>query len=230
MRSFLLLIIFFLSLSSAHAATVEKVLDADTVRMDDGQVVRLYGITAKPIQPQATAFLEQWARGKNLTLQPATVPRDRHGRTLAKLIDESGISAQAALVSAGMVRVYTLPDANAAIADELLPLESAARTAQRGQWNISFTIYSADNTTIPNNIYALVEGTVKNTATIKGTTYVNFGDDWKTDFALTMPAALGKQLGAAGWAGKTLCARGWVQDKNGPMIAVSHKEQIEIIN
>ena len=222
------LLLFVLLALPAQTATVQKVLDADTVRLDNQRIVRLYGITAKPLQLKATAFLEQWVAGKNLQVVPAPVAQDRYGRMLAKLVDDKGDSAQAALVRAGMARVYTLPD-NARIADELLPLEAEARAAKRGLWGSALTVVLAANAQQAKDTFAIIEGVVVNVVSIKGTTYVNFGDDWKTDFTITMPAALGKKMGALGWQGKALRVRGWIQEKNGAMIAVTHRQQIELI-
>ena len=71
-------------------------------------------------------------------------------------------------------------------------------------------------------------------ARVKGRAYLNFGTDWKTDFTLVLDEDALRLFDAEGIApenfeGRTVRARGWLESFNGPMIEITHPEQIEVI-
>ena len=71
-------------------------------------------------------------------------------------------------------------------------------------------------------------------ARIKGRVYFNFGDDWKTDFTVTIGVPARRMFREAGTdplslEGKRIRVRGWLKRYNGPMIAATHLEQIEVV-
>jgi len=224
LRAFLLLVAF---MASARAETVSDVLSGNTVQLSDGRIVRLYGITTKPDESAAVRFLQEWVRDKDLKLQSAPQSPDRNNNIVAQLLDDKGASAQKALIDAGLARVFTLPG-NADIAPELLTAEAASRKAKRGLWHDEYKILDADTVKDAMNSFAIVDAIVVNVATAKGVMYVNFGADWKTDFTLSLAPVLAKQMNVDDWVGKEIRVRGWVYEKNGPMIAVTHAEQVEL--
>ncbi|MGE3770219.1 MAG: thermonuclease family protein [Bdellovibrionales bacterium] len=214
------IIIASLCILPAHAATVQQVIDGTTVQLDDGQVVSLAGIVGAN-----TAQLEKVVAGKTLTLAPP-LPHNRYGQAVGILLLPDGTSVQSVLVAAGQAYVFTLPE-TAALAATLLPVERAARAARKGRWASDFKINKADY--VPYGGFAIVEGKVAAVASVKGTTYVNFGADWKTDFTVSMSGTLARTLKPKLWAGKVIRVRGWVQNKNGPHVTVTHAEQVELI-
>ena len=71
-------------------------------------------------------------------------------------------------------------------------------------------------------------------ARIRGRVYLNFGDDWKTDFIVTIGVPARRMFREVGTdplslEGKRIRLRGWPKRYNGPMIAVTHPEQIEVV-
>ena len=64
-----------------------------------------------------------------------------------------------------------------------------------------------------------------------GRIYLNFDKDWRKDFTVLIERKDGDAFKAAGidpkaLAGKKLRVRGWIEWRNGPMIHVTHVEQI----
>ena len=64
--------------------------------------------------------------------------------------------------------------------------------------------------------------------------YLNFGDNWKTDFTIGIAPKVRKKLSKQGispleWTHKKIRVRGWIRSYNGPYIELTHAEQIEII-
>jgi hypothetical protein len=71
-------------------------------------------------------------------------------------------------------------------------------------------------------------------ARVKGRAYMNFGTDWKSDFTLVLDADALRTFEADGIGietlqGRRVRARGWVEYFNGPMIEITHPEQIEVL-
>lgn len=229
----------------AGSATVAEVTDGDTLILSDKVTVRLVGIQAPklpldrpnfkewPLAREARRALEEMTLGRTLTLHPASRPTDRWGRTLAHLERDDGLWVQGEMLRLGWARVYTFAD-NRALAGDMLALERTARAARRGIWGHPYySIVTPERAGRVVNTFQLVEGTVVDAADVKGRVYLNFGADWKTDFTVLVPAkvrrALAKQgMDPAALEGRAIRVRGWLKDYNGPMIEMTHPEQLEL--
>jgi len=82
--------------------------------------------------------------------------------------------------------------------------------------------------------YQLVEGTVHAVGKGGGRIYLNFAKDWRRDFTIgverkDVSAFTAAGIDLKGLAGKRVRVRGWVEWRNGPMIAATHPEQIELL-
>ena len=227
-------------------ATVVEVVDGDTVVLDDGRQVRLVGIQAPklplgrrnfrkwPLADAARAGLEALVLNRAVTLGYGGRQMDRHGRALAHLVLDDGHWVQGALLAQGLARVYSFAD-NRALVAEMLSREAAARDAKLGIWGNSwYAIRDPDETARHLGTFQLVEGRVLDAAEVRGTVYLNFGEDWRDDFTVMLRAAAVKLFREAGrdplaLEGVRIRVRGWLDNRNGPMIEASHPEQIEIL-
>jgi endonuclease YncB( thermonuclease family) len=224
---------------------VREVIDGDTLVLEDGSQVRLVGIQAPklplgrpnfpqwPLAPEAKAALESLALGKRLTLSYAVGGRrvDRHGRKLAHLFDEAHLWLQGEMLRRGLARVYTFPD-NRALAADMLALEGEARAARRGIWaDPYYRVLDAAGAAGHDETFQLVEGVVVRADSAKGRTYLNFGGDWKSDFTAVIEADARRMFAEdpARLQGRRVRVRGWMKTMNGPMIDVTHPEQIEVL-
>jgi len=237
-------------LERGETVTVAEVLDGDTVVLDreigrSGQV-RLVGIEApkpplarSPSRPwppadAAKATLEQLVAGKQVTLFYDNARIDRHGRLRAHLYRDDGLWVQGEMLRRGMARVHTYAD-NRALAAEMLVLESKARAARRGLWRDPFYLVRTPEQAADDvDSFQVVEGRVVDTARVKSRVYLNFGDDWRTDFTVSLPTKLLPAFDEARIAplalkGKVIRVRGWLNEYNGPMIDLTHPEQIEVV-
>ena len=82
--------------------------------------------------------------------------------------------------------------------------------------------------------FQLVEGRVLEAAVVRGRAYLNFGADWREDFTVTLAPKVRRRFEAEGidprdYRGTRLRVRGWLKSYNGPMIEVTHPEQIEVL-
>lgn len=229
-------------------ATVVEVIDGDTVGLADGREVRLVGLQAPklplgrrnfptwPLAEEAKDALEILVLGERVTLGFGGRRMDRHGRVLAHLFLDDGTWIQQAVLSSGMARVYSFAD-NRAEVTKLLEAERAAREAGRGIWSLDWYAIRDAGTLAEDDVdgFQLVEGRVLDVARVGNRAYLNFGNDWKTDFTLTLDAEALRRFEADGVAiesflDRRVRARGWVEFFNGPMIEITHPEQIEVID
>lgn len=229
----------FADLTAGAEVRVASVGYAASFDLDDGSRVRLVGIRApkpdtppfradaEPLGAEAKAFVEGLVRGRTLRLYTDANPKDRYGRHLAHVVRDDGLWLQRALLENGFARVYTLPDNRKRVA-EMLRFEAAARAERRGIWALpDYAVRSAD--AVSPGGFALVEGRVLSQS--RGdTVYLNFGRQWKTDFTIRIRPEARKGFGPVpDYRGKTIRVRGWVFDRDGPMIDATHPEQIEIL-
>jgi hypothetical protein len=222
---------------------VTAVEDGQTLTLADGRQVRLVNVLApldgEPLAADAQKQLAGLALDREVRWTYAGRRMDRYGRLLAYVYDaaaaDGALSLQAELVAAGLGRVMGQPDTRDGLA-ALLALENEARQARRGLWSRgAFRIRSTDANLWPAlNSFQIVEGTPVKLEHLKDRTYLNFGADYATDFTLTISARDRKLFDAPPWRledliGRRLRIRGWLELRGGPLIEITHPEQIEVV-
>jgi hypothetical protein len=144
---------------------------------------------------------------------------------------------QEALVGKGLAHVYTFAD-NRACAAELLASEKEARAKRLGLWRSSaYRIQGAADAEQLGRLihgYQLVEGTVVAVGEGRGRFYLNFAEDWRRDFTVSIERKDARAFADAGidpkgLTGKRVRVRGWLAWWNGPMIEATHPEQLEVL-
>jgi endonuclease YncB( thermonuclease family) len=127
--------------TSSAGITVTRVIDGDTLVVDDGRHVRLAQVDAAETYEcfgsEATAALRGLADGAVVTLRrpPAGPATDRYGRTLADVL-VAGESVNEALVRDGAAEWYEqFADEDADLAARLAAAETDAMAAHRGLWS-----------------------------------------------------------------------------------------------
>jgi endonuclease YncB( thermonuclease family) len=232
-----------------------RVVDGETVVLDDGQEVRLIGaLVPKPDALSADAnewppardaarALEMLVADQSIRLRFDGRKRDRYGRMLAQAYvvsrDAAGADGevwiQERLVRDGHARAYALPG-NSGCLRALMAAEQEARDAQRGVWSReTYRVRAADDADALLRLvgrFALVEGRVAEVSRGQRTTYLNFGADWRNDFTASLASAVlarsaDKAERVTGLAGKRVRVRGWIERRNGPMIVLGSPDAIE---
>lgn len=186
-----------------------------------------------PLAEAATRALSHLAQDAPLYTQGSVVT-DRHGRLLAQVRRDDGLWLQGRLLEDGHARVRTRPD-QTDLATDMLALESAARQARRGIW--ASRVY-APRPALPAALardigsFQIIEGRVLAVGLVDGGAYLNFGPDWRSDVAVRIERATMRRFLKAGMnpkdlEGQDVRVRGWIDERNGPLITATHPEQVE---
>jgi endonuclease YncB( thermonuclease family) len=222
---------------------VAEVPAGDLIRLVDGRTVRLAAIRVPAQNPgnpsderlaeQARAALRRLLEGQMVTLAPAEAPYDRYGRLVAQVERTDGLWLQGALLERGLAQVQTRPG-EAARAEEMLAIERGARAARRGLWALPvFLPQDAGAIHDSTGHFRIVRGRVLQVAPTGDYVYLNFGADWRADFTVRVRRAdlRGALAGVdlEGLAGRVVEVRGVVLEAGGPLIEVSHPEQMQVL-
>ena len=234
-------------LEPATAGQVSRIVDGDTVVLADGREIRMVGLQAPklplgragfeawPLAAEAKAALGDLILGRKVRLAYGGRRSDRYGRKLAHVVRSSdGLWVQAAMLRRGMARVYSFADNRAALR-RLQAIETDARADGTGIWDHPYyrirTVSEAHNEI---GSFQVVMGRVRETADVRGRVFLNFGQDWRTDFTVSIPPDATALFETAGidpltYKGRWIRVRGWIESYNGPMIEATHPEQIEVV-
>ncbi len=235
------------SLVADGEENVQAVLDGQTILLESGQQVRLVGLqvpvpesddaheTQVRLAVEARDALARAVSSRAVALHHDGRRADRYGRALAQVVRvDDGLWIQGYLLCRGLARVHSFGDNRTAVV-AMLAVERAARLSQAGLWaEPEFWILSADRAAVGLHDFGLVEGRVHSVAIVRGRAYLNFGADWRTDFTVAIAPkerrlfeAEGRSI--EGYRGRFVRVRGWIKSFNGPMIEVTHPEQIEVL-
>jgi endonuclease YncB( thermonuclease family) len=216
---------------------VADVIDVRTLRLSDGNVIRLAGIEPIANSSGPTNDLFALASGRDVTLYGESDMPDRYGRQPAFVfVDPTAPSLQAQLLAQGAA-LASGAISDKACAAELAAAEGLARRLKRGIWAQTNVIKNAES---PGDILAdvgrfgVVEGRVLSVRQAGTVTYVNFGRRWTEDFAVTVSRRMIAAFETAGIMLKSLerrhiRVRGWIERRGGPRIEALGVWQIEVV-
>lgn len=127
-------------------ATVVRVVDGDTVKLDDGRTVRVLGIdtpeTKRPgvrVQcygPEATAFAQATLEGQRVRVaeDSGQDKTDRYGRTLAYLLLSDGTNYSVVAAGAGVATTYVFDGRPVREHPAILAAQLHAQARGLGMW------------------------------------------------------------------------------------------------
>lgn len=214
--------------------SVKKVIDGDTLRLNDGRSVRVLGINApevahgkEPAQPlgqEARALAQTFVQRSDNQVRLAFEQQrlDRYGRSLAHVYDLKGRSWATTLLAAGMAMQISVPP-NANQAGCLTAVELKARQNRIGVWRSHYwQVQDAQALSDSDLGFRLVGGRVVSVAINKsiwleldGRLVVQIArKDWP-NFRNQLGAPFKKQDWRA-LSGKYIEVRGWVQLRRAP--------------
>lgn len=242
-------------LDTGPSRAVTRVIDGESLALDDGSEVKLLGILAPraldtadgatnwPPERDAIAALSALVLGRTIVLAfTKSRGSDRYGRLLAHVfVERDGhlTWVQSNLISGGHARAHTPPD-HAQCLEELLKQEQPAREERRGLWsNAAYyerAAYRTRELMRFRNTFQIVSGRVRSVAERKGVVLLNFGRDWNDDFTVgiktsKLPSATPSDIAALrALDGRRVRVRGWIERRNGPYIELAHMSDLEALD
>jgi endonuclease YncB( thermonuclease family) len=240
------------------ARSVARVIDGETIALDDGTELRLIGALAPraldadaeaggwPSATVTTQVLRGLVLGRSIELgftgqQPEQT--DRYGRLQAHvfLVERDGPRwVQRELVAGGLARVYGASAGDLACVAQLLAVEQVARAASRGLWKeAAYQIRSADKVgelLHYRATFQIVEGRVVRVGLTSRTIYLNFDRDWRRGFSVSLRRDGAALLAAyatdpRGLEGHNVRVRGWIEQRGGvPVIDLSSAGAVEVLD
>ena len=208
--------------ATKNAAAIERVVavkpDGSLVLSRSGNAV-LANILF-PDVPRAEAWLAEHVLQQEITV--VVGEGDRYGRNQVT-------SDVAEKMLRDGVAVYYATEG--AIAPNWKPIEDAARAANRGIWANKNFISTPENAAQHIGEFRVVEGTLTRIYESKKETYLNFGDDWHSDFSITIPGKVRRGMKAqlaSLKAGDKVRVRGAIYEENGPMIKLMRADNIAL--
>lgn len=220
-------------------AQVERAMDGDTLRLEDGREVQLLDIQApaeggvfRTLAEKARKALAQLVEGREVEI--LATGEDRHGRLMAEVRSDGHWVAEE-LVRNGWFAFILFPAPGENRVAVLLALEAAARAAGRGLWQErAWTVCAPEETERRIGTFQVVEGRVVAANKVGGRIYLNFGTNWRTDFTVVISPGTRRLFERAGidplaWQGHRIRVRGWLDRRNSPEIELTHPQQVEPI-
>lgn len=232
--------------AAGAAITIEAVTEAGDIRLSDGRLGRLAdldpGRDATPASawPAHLAAMRGALAGRAVTADEGGGFPDRWGRRPLRLSlvgDAGEATAHSLLVGRGLARIAPLGEQEAC-AVSLLPVEAAARAQGLGLWREpAARVLGAEERAAIRAMagrFVLVEGRIVSVGERPRRVYLNFGRDFRRDFAATMSPKSARLLEKAGISpsslqGKTIRVRGVVILRRTPAIEITGPAQIEVV-
>lgn len=227
------------------AAVVAEVHSGHAFTLADGREVRLAHIEA-PLPPlhlaaghawlpaeEARQALSRLVAGQRLALLGEG--RDRYGRLLRHAYLADGRLLQAVLLQEGQARFVSLPE-QADLAEAMVVAEGLARRDQRGLWaHPDYRIRPAVPEDLESDRFQVVIGRIVSANRVRRGAYLNFGRHWKSDVTVRLAedasVLFEERVGAVeNLAGRRVLLRGWVQDRDGPLIEITDHRLIALLD
>lgn len=250
-RLILLSLLFSLACNQTDYSRIKviEVVDGDTVRLSDGNLLRYIGLDTPELrikdkngdfkyQPQpfgleAKEFNRKLVEGKEVRIEFDLQKRDRYGRLLGYCFTGKTL-VNAKLIEDGYAVLYTYPP-NVKYVDSFAAAQKKAQQEKNGLWR---SFRNIDHTQAGGyiNRIAGVEGEVVGTYKSAKCLLLNFGRDYRKDFTVAIFNNSLDAFSRAGidpesfYQGKKIRVIGRVREYNGPEIIVNSPYEIEVLD
>jgi Staphylococcal nuclease homologue len=211
---------------AGETVTISDTNSEGYLALGDGRLLRLAGVDLASQRLPALV-------GRSATLVGGGA-LDRHGAIHGTLyVDGSELALD--MAGKGQLRVRPALGEEACYA-ELMTAEDNARRARLGLW--ADPGYAVADAAAPEAVarhadaFAIVAGRVLHVGVTKTTTWIDFGEIWREDVTLAIPAKQWPRFEASGLTaaalkGSYIRARGVVTMRDGPRIEITEPEAIE---
>jgi len=168
------------------SAKIINVIDGDTVKTQNGEVIRLIGMDAPEVSgerecyaDEATKKLEELVLGKNVELEKDISETDRYNRLL-RYIWTGDTLINEVLVREGFAMVATYPP-DVKYKDRFVNAQQSAREGKIGLWGDACAIPPTPTSKTISTPTSNLKTDNQNTSTVQTSQNVNPEDSWECD-------------------------------------------------
>lgn len=222
--------------------TVKDIIKSTMIKLEDGKVFSLINVRVPILyDSQAVGYLKKNYIGQKVGVYQRDFPgvghTDKQGNLTGHIVTEDNVWIQGDLVLQGLAWADSTIK-NRDLVVKLYQFENQARNFKSGFWSSpSFATRNSKNLDDQINTFQVVEDSIKMIKLKDNDWYFGFGDTPSTDFTVIISTALsgffkrpdGYLFHTNDWQGQRIRVRGWVESSSGPMIKVTHPEQIEFV-
>lgn len=238
----------FSALREAKSDKVIKIIDPLVIELERHGLVHLIGLDIPDYNPyeqgalaeSSIKILNDMLVGQNVRLfQTRDRNEGRYNRMRHQLMhvvmDKDSSWVQGVMVQLGLARVRSDKSNPEAIRD-LYKIEAIARKEKLGLWAFEqYQVLSDTDAEKHMNSFQIVEGTINSAARKQNNIFLNFGNDWRKDFTVSIKPSEITNFSKAGMNpldlnGKKIRVRGWIREYNGAFMEIDHPERIEILS
>lgn len=227
--------------------TIKEIIKSTMFKMEDGKVFSLINVRIPYLyEQQAKEYLAKNYVGKKVGVYQRDFPglshADAQHNPTGHVVTDENVWMQADLVLKGLAWTDSTAK-NRDLVTKLYQYESLARNNKSGFWStIDLNVRNATQLDEQINSFQVVEDVIRsvkyvNVRGIGMMLYFNFGDNPAKDFTMIMPDSMtpyfktpdNYAFAPERWVGQRVRVRGWVKRMSGPMIEITHPEQIEFV-
>lgn len=212
---------------------------------DNESTISLYGLQLPDVNTNSELARKSRQRLRNFVLKrpvhletshflDADARFNRFGDIHGQLFSLSGVWIQKEMIETGLAFWSGAAGYPKHLREVLVNAENEAEETLVGIWQ-TYEILKA-NKFNEKGVYAdfvIAEGRIRNVHNSAKMTYLNFGEDWKTDFTAAISSKNKRKFEKQGWKLESLMhklvrIRGPLRSYNGPFMELSFPEQLEI--
>lgn len=225
---------------------VDSVQDNGVLALQDGHKLQLESVllpagpadhAPRPFRDQALTALYNLTVGHEVVAAAHSPFKDRYGRIEAQIFLPNSAESgwlQVAILERGLGRVFITPD-RPECAGALFAAERSARQRRAGIWSApQYAVRPPEALSRRDRgTFQIVQGKVVHAAVKGGRGYLDFGEDWKTDFTASIAPGCMEMFRKLGidprtYEGHNIRVRGWIDEYHGPEIDVAAPQDIEM--
>ena len=155
--------------------------------------------------------------------------KDRYNTTHQIALDKNGNIIQEKLLKNGLAYLI---DTRSSHLENFIKSENFAIKQKKGIWS-KRKIISPNETEKKIYSFQIIQGRVKQATLKKNFLYLNFGEDWRTDFTVGIPKKIikvfkKKKVDINNLDGKKIRVRGFIEHYYGAFIKIDRFEQLQI--
>ena len=226
--------VFCFARGEAEMHKVIKVSDNGLLYLENGEVVELAEIIiSKEFNKSAVNIIKEQAENKQVKIVYRSEEKNRYDRYLSYVYNADNL-LQNILLERGLANYYPMVMYDHTDGDFLLA-EATARDHKKGLWRRNVIISSVEaeqNIAKYRNKFKIVEGVVVDVKQVRDKLYLNFGQDWKTDFTTVIRKENLQnfpELDFESLIGKTVRVRGWMELYNGSAMEIYNAGHIQVL-